>query len=131
MEKASASAWRKFNARYNMIGNVCKTCNTKYFPPRIVCKNCGRNTKMEEYQFSGKGEIFSFTKIHVPSEAFKESAPYVIGVIKLEEGPMIEGHIVDSGKEPQIGAKVKQVFRRMYTDGEEGLITYHFKFELI
>ncbi|MEM0201365.1 MAG: Zn-ribbon domain-containing OB-fold protein [Candidatus Micrarchaeaceae archaeon] len=131
MEKASASAWRKFNARYNMIGNVCKTCNTKYFPPRIVCKNCGRNTKMEEFQFNGNGEIFSFTKIHVPSDSFKENAPYIIGVIKLEEGPLVEGHIVESGKEPVIGAKVKQVFRKMYTEGDEGLITYHFKFEII
>ncbi len=131
MEKAPASAWRKFDARYNMVGTVCITCNTSYFPSRIVCKNCGRNTKMGEKRFKGTGEIFSLTKIHVPAEAFKESAPYVIGVIKLDEGPMVEGHIVESGKEPIIGGKVKQVFRRMYTDGEEGLISYHFKFELI
>ncbi len=131
MEKASASAWRKFNARYNLVGNVCKNCNTNYFPPRIVCKNCGRNTKMEEMQFSGNGKIFSFTKIHVPAEAFKESAPYVVGVIKLDEGPMVEGHIVESGKEVAIGVTVKQVFRKMYTDGEEGLINYHFKFEIV
>ncbi|MGC8479785.1 MAG: Zn-ribbon domain-containing OB-fold protein [Candidatus Micrarchaeia archaeon] len=131
MEKASASAWRKFNSRYNLVGTLCKNCNAKYFPPRIICKNCGRNTKMEDIKFSGNGEIFSFTKIHVPAEAFKENAPYVVGVIKLEEGPMVEGHIVESGNEPKIGAKVKQVFRKMYQDGEEGLITYHFKFEMI
>ncbi len=86
---------------------------------------------MIEKQFSGNGEIFSYTKIHVPAEAFKESAPYVIGVIKLDEGPLVEGHVVESGKDPKIGARVKQVFRKMYTDGEEGLINYHFKFMLV
>lgn len=131
MEKASANAWRKFNARYNLVGTVCTNCDTNYFPPRIICKNCGRNTKMQEKRLTGNGEVYSFTKIHVPAEAFRESAPYVVGVIKLDEGPLVEGHIVETTKKITIGSKVKQVFRKMYTDGDDGLINYHFKFEIV
>ncbi len=84
---------------------------------------------MRNKTFAGTGEIYSFTKIHVPAEAFREDAPYTVAVIKLDEGPMVEGHIVESGKEVKIGTRVRQVFRKMLVEEDEGLIHYHFKFE--
>lgn len=131
MERSSASLWRKIRARYNIVGNICENCKTPYFPPRIVCRKCGRNSKMVEKQFSGDGEIYSFTKIRVPPDTFKDEAPYYIGVIKLKEGPMVEGHVLDNGVEPKIGGKVKAQFRKMYVEDEESPIYYHFKFEPI
>ena len=130
MEKASASMWRKIDTRYNMVGNECENCNTLYFPQRIVCRNCGRDTKMKLRKLGGKGRIYSLTTIRVPSDTFKESAPYTVGIVELDEGPKIEGHVVDSGRNAAIGDRVNIVFRKMYTDGEEGLIHYHFKFVL-
>lgn len=129
MEKAPASAWRKINSRYNLVGSECKNCGLLYFPQRIVCKNCGRKSKIQDKKFSGNGTILSYTKIHVPADLFKEIAPYTVGVIKLEEGPNVEGHIIETLKEIKIGTKVKVVFRKMSMDGDEGLIYYHFKFE--
>ena len=130
MEKASASMWRKIDTRYNMVGNECENCNTLYFPQRIVCRNCGRDTKMKLRKLGGKGKIYSLTTIRVPSDTFKESAPYTVGIVELDEGPKIEGHVVESGRNAAIGDRVNIVFRKMYTDGEEGLIHYHFKFVL-
>ncbi len=129
MERASASLWRKIRSRYNLVGNECQNCNTPYFPQRVVCRKCGRNSKMVEKQFSGNGEIYSFTTVRVPPDTFKDEAPYFIGVIKLEEGPMVEGHVIDNGIAPKIGGKVRMQFRKMYVDGQEGLIYYSFKFE--
>ena len=129
MEKPSASLWRKIKSRYNLSGNVCNNCGTAYFPPRIVCRKCGRNTKMEEKTFSGNGEVVSFTKIRVPPDTFRDEAPYIVGVVRLDEGPVVEGHILENAIKIDIGTKVKASFRRMYVDGEEGLIYYHYKFE--
>jgi hypothetical protein len=129
MEKASARLWRKLRARYNLIGNECRNCKTGYFPPRIICKNCGRKSDMHDRKFAGEGEVYSYTKIRVPPDTFREEAPYVVGVIKLDEGPMVEGHILETGKEIRIGTRVTAAFRRMYVDGDEGLIYYHYKFE--
>ncbi len=130
MEKPSASMWRRIKSRYNLIGSVCKTCSRVYFPSRIVCRKCGRNTKMEETKLSGEGEIYSFTRIHTPPEGFKDIAPYSIVAVKMKEGPIVEGHIVNvSANELKIGMKVKTIFRKMLVDGDEGLIFYHFKFE--
>ncbi len=97
----------------------------------MICRKCGRKSRMEEKQFSGNGVIHSFTKIRVPPDTFKEEAPYDIGIIKLDEGPMVEGHILENGKEPKIGEKVKVAFRRMYVEGDEDLIYYHYKFEML
>ena len=130
MEKPSASMWRRIKSRYNLIGSICKTCNTVYFPSRTVCKKCGRNTKMEEKQLKGLGEIYSFTIIHTPPDGFKDVAPYAIAAVKFEEGPIVEGHLVNVKKDKiEIGMKVKTIFRKMITEGDEGLIYYHFKFE--
>lgn len=131
MEKASAGMWRKIDTRYNLIASECEKCGTMYFPPRIVCRHCGRETKMRPRKLSGNGKVQSFTTIRVPSDAFKENAPYSVGVIELEEGPKVEGHIIENDKKIAIGTKVRTVFRRMYVDGEEGLIHYHFKFEAL
>lgn len=129
MEKASAGMWRNIDARYNLVASECENCKALYFPPRIICRKCGRNTKMRPRKLSGNGKVHSFTTIRVPTEAFKEIAPYTVGVIELEEGPRVEGHILEIGKKIEIGTKVKSVFRKMHVEGEEGLIYYHFKFE--
>jgi hypothetical protein len=129
MEMASARLWRKLRSRYNLIGNECANCKTAYFPPRIICPRCGRESDMHETKFSGEGEVYSYTKIRVPPDTFKEEAPYVVGVVKLDEGPMVEGHILETGREIKIGTRVKAAFRRMYVDGDEGLIYYQYKFE--
>ncbi len=130
MERSSSSLWRNIRSRYNLVGNVCQNCNTGYFPQRIVCRKCGRKSKMVEKRFSGNGEIYSITRIRVPPDTFRDEAPYYIGVVRLEDnGPMVEGHIIENGIEPKIGTKVRARFRRMYVEGDEGLIYYHYKFE--
>ncbi|MEM0075859.1 MAG: Zn-ribbon domain-containing OB-fold protein [Candidatus Micrarchaeaceae archaeon] len=129
MEKSPADLWRKIRTRYMLVGSVCENCGTKYFPPRAVCKKCGRNTKMKEYVFSGRGEVYSFTKIRAPTEEFEDIAPYMIALIKLDEGPIVEAHVVESAKPIDIGTKVRLVFRKMYEEGDEGLIHYQYKFE--
>lgn len=129
MERSSASLWRKIRPRYNLVGNECGNCNTGYFPPRIVCRKCGRKSKMAEKQFSGNGTVYSFTVIRTPPDTFKDEAPYTIGVIKLDEGPMVEGHVIDTGAVIKIGTRVKMAFRKMYVEDDEGPIYYHYKFE--
>jgi uncharacterized OB-fold protein len=39
--------------------------------------------------------------------------------------------VVENGKEVAIGARVRTVLRRMFAEGEDGLIHYHYKFELV
>ncbi len=121
--------WRLRKQRYSLVGEVCPHCDAKLFPPRDVCPECGKEAK-NLYQFSGLGEVYSYTTVYEPPAGFEENAPYTVALIKLQEGPMITAQLTDLGDEPvEIGTPVEMVTRRLRQDGDErGLIVYGYKF---
>ena len=73
---------------------------------------------------SGKGELYSFTITHVPTPGFEARAPYVIGMIELDEGVRIIANLVNIEIEDvEIGMRMKVAWERLSDD-----ITY-FSFE--
>lgn len=82
---------------------------------------------MDELRFSGKGKVISFSEIHTPPTRFEKQVPYTIALIKLKEGPMLTAQIVDSD-EIHIGMEVESCLRKMYSNGEDGMICYGIKF---
>ena len=131
MKEAISLTWRRIPERYKMYGSKCQTCGSTYFPPRSLCPECRRRGKMEPFEFSGNGKVYSFTEIHAPPSGFEEQVPYVIAVIELDEGSRCTGQIVDAaGKDVKIGDRVEGVFRKILSDDPEGPIHYGFKFRL-
>lgn len=131
MKKNLALVWRRIPQRYRLIGSMCETCKEKFFPVRHFCPKCRRKGKIIEYQFSGKGTIYSYTKVNVAPEGYELYSPYYLAIVKLEEGPLILAQIVDcEDNEIHMGAKVRKAFRILNKDGKEGLINYGFKFVL-
>jgi uncharacterized protein len=124
-----ARHWRLKPQRYGLVGEVCPHCDSKLFPPRGVCPNCGDESHTL-YQFSGKGEVFSYTTIYEAPAGYEDFAPYTIGLIKLAEGPMVTAQLTDLGADPvEIGMPVEMVTRKLRTDGDErGIIIYGYKF---
>lgn len=122
--------WRLQKSRYTLMGTRCRTCNTTYFPPKGFCPSCRRKGAVEEFQFSGEGEIVSHTTIRVPPEGFENYTPYVVAIIMLNEGAAISGQVIGDPSEIAIGMKVRPVFRKLQEDGSSGLIQYGIKFEL-
>jgi uncharacterized OB-fold protein len=132
MKEGVARFWREIPQRYNFIGNKCESCQKVYFPPRESCPTCRRKSigKMTEIKLKGKGEVVTYTIIHVGPEDFEEQTPYPIAIIKLEEGPQITAQIVDCGlDEIKIGMKVEGTFRKIQQDGHTGAIYYGYKFK--
>lgn len=121
--------WRLRKQRYNLTGEVCPHCEAKIFPPRDVCPECGLEAK-KAYQFSGRGQVYSFTTIYDAPAGFEENAPYTVALVKLEEGPMVTAQLTDLGDTPvEIGTPVEMVTRRLRQDGDErGMIVYGYKF---
>jgi uncharacterized OB-fold protein len=121
--------WRLKRQRYALMGEVCPHCEAKLFPPRDVCPECGEEAKTL-YQFSGRGEVYSYTTVYDPPAGFEESAPYTVALVRLEEGPLVTAQLTDM--EPgqvQIGAPVEMVTRRLRSaDEDRGLIVYGYKF---
>jgi len=121
--------WRLRKQRYALQGEVCPHCEAKLFPPRDICPECGQEAKTR-YQFSGRGEVYSYTTIYEPPAGYEEYAPYTVALVKLEEGPIVTAQLTDLGDQPvQIGAPVEMVTRRLRQDGDErGMIVYGYKF---
>jgi hypothetical protein len=121
--------WRLKKQRYALVGEVCPHCNAKIFPPRDVCPECGGEAKTA-YAFSGKGEVYSFTKMGNAPAGFEAQAPYTVALIKLEEGPIVTAQLTDLGEEQvEIGMPVEMVTRKLRSDGDErGMLVYGYKF---
>jgi uncharacterized OB-fold protein len=121
--------WRLRKQRYALVGEICPHCEAKLFPPRDVCPECGGEARTP-FQFSGKGEVYSYTTIYEPPAGYEENAPYTVALVKLEEGPIVTAQLTDLGDEPvQIGTPVEMVTRRLRQDGDErGMIVYGYKF---
>ncbi|HLH86772.1 MAG TPA: Zn-ribbon domain-containing OB-fold protein [Thermoplasmataceae archaeon] len=125
--------WRESVHRYRLVAHQCGNCKRIYFPPRDVCPICHRDSigKMSEVALSGKGEIVSYTVVHEAPPTFTRQRPYVLAIVKLDEGPSITAQIVDADPgEVEIGKRVRSVFRRIAQEGETGIIEYGYKFVL-
>ena len=120
--------WRLKKARYSLIGSRCQTCGKAYFPPKAFCPECRRRGRVDDYRFSGRGRIESYTVIRVPPEGFE--SPYAVAIIELEEGTRISGQIVGCPEDVEVGKRVKPVFRKISEDGRSGLIQYGMKWEI-
>lgn len=120
--------WRLQSQNYRLVGEVCKHCGNKIFPPRDVCPEC-YEPAYEPYAFSGRGEVYSFTTVHNAPEGYGEYAPYAVALIKLAEGPLVTAQLTDiSPDEVEIGMPVEMVTRKIREFGEDGVIVYGYKF---
>jgi uncharacterized protein len=131
-----AKIWRKIPEQYNLLGKRCSSCSQLYFPPREICIKCGSH-EMENFSFSGKGTISTFTIIRTQQseEELNETpcrkTPYILSIIQLEEGPMLTAEIVDcTADDVSIGKNAEVVFRKILEKGEKGVIQYGYKFRL-
>jgi uncharacterized OB-fold protein len=123
-----ARFWRKIPQRYNLIGTRCGTCGRHYFPPRSFCPDCRRGGKIEEYRFPGTGTVVTYTVIRSASEQFENITPYVLAIIRLDEGPRLTAQVVAKPEDVAVGTRVRSVFRRIMADGQSGVIHYGTKF---
>jgi uncharacterized OB-fold protein len=123
--------WRHIPERYNLIGTKCITCGKTYFPPRVICPECRRKGKLETINFKGTGKIHTFSIVRTPIDDFKTISPYAIAIIELDEGAKVTSQIVDVDIDSiEIGQPVEMVFRKIREDGEDGVISYGFKFKI-
>jgi uncharacterized OB-fold protein len=75
----------------------CNACGHWRWTPLLACPRCWS----EDYEWtaaSGRGRIYSYTIVHRPVDPARFRAPYVLAVVRLDEGPHMLTNIV--GCEP-------------------------------
>jgi uncharacterized OB-fold protein len=89
----------------------CQHCGHIWFPPFGGCPRC-LHTDHGWVVASGRGEVFAFTVFERPYiKAFAGDVPYHVALIRLDEGPLIYGNLVDVPHlDVRVGMKVEVIF---------------------
>jgi len=77
----------------------CRGCHSTYFPPQPFCPACG-DDDIEIVRASGRGFLSSYVITERAAPGF--TAPYVIAVVELEEGPRLLTNIVGIEADPEM-----------------------------
>jgi uncharacterized OB-fold protein len=119
---------REIPQRYRLEAGRCRACGKIAFPPRRICPGC-HGESLETITLSGEGKLVTWTIIHVAPRDFAVQAPYVVGIVELDEGVRVTAQIVDCiAEELEFGTRLRRVLRRLRTEGEGGIIQYGYKF---
>lgn len=127
---SSAKSWRKYKTKYRLVGNQGVKSGKKYYPPVFVSQK-DSSEKLQEYEFKPEGKLITWSIVHGAPKGYEEYAPYIIGIVELEDKERVTTQIVNVKKSQlKYGLKLKAVFRKIYQDGNEGIIDYGLNFTI-
>lgn len=76
-----------------------------------------------------RGVVETYTVIHSVMEGFRQYAPLILAMVRLEDGTRVLAPLTDvDPSEVSTGMCVEATVRRVAEDGEKGLIAYGIKF---
>ncbi|MBU3738142.1 MAG: Zn-ribbon domain-containing OB-fold protein [Rhodoferax sp.] len=109
--------WQAASER-RLVVRHCRACGKRHFMPRSLCPTCWSDD-LEWIDCSGRGSVYSFSIVYrAPTLDFAQTAPYVIALVDLEEGPRMFANVVGPGAlEVRIGELVQVTFEPRGTDG--------------
>ena len=120
--------WRLKQTRYRLEGGRCEDCGSLFFPTRLICPEC-RSEKVSAHPFAGRGWVYSYSTVYQAPAGYHEYVPYIVALVRLEEGPLVTAQLTDvDPEEVKIDMPVEMVTRTLRRYGEEGLIVYGYKF---
>jgi uncharacterized OB-fold protein len=92
----------------------CRSCGKAYFYPRPFCPRCS-SADVVWFTASGRGRLHTYVINHRAARGFEDSAPYVIAIVELDEGPRMLTNIIDANPSPEslpIGMRVEVAWDR-------------------
>jgi uncharacterized OB-fold protein len=101
----------------------CEICQRSYWPASR-CIDHG-DTAMGWVAGSGRGSLYTYTVLHhAYTSSMKDKLPYVVAVIKLEEGPFFHSNVVDC---PLEEVRIGMPLRAEMVEHESGLVVPVFR----
>ena len=107
INKANKAFWEGLKEDKFLI-QKCNACSEIFFPPKILCPEC-LSDDIRHIESSGKGTLYAFTESRAKIPGFK--APYMIGLIELEENP---GRFLSRIDAPYDSLRIGQKMRVKY-----------------
>lgn len=127
-DRDSAPWWAAL-AEHRLLLQRCGDCGTPRVVPRAMCNGCG-SFAWDWVEAGGRGRVASWTVSHRSFQPGR-AAPYVVVLVRLEEGPelLLPGSWAGAadGSDLQTGLAVRAGFTDLPTEGEmppHSLITW-------
>jgi len=110
IDEESKGYWEACKRR-ELVLQRCGNCATLRHYPRAVCPSC-LSDRVEWLRAAGAGTVYTFTITHQNQSAgFRDSLPYVLAYVELDEGVRLLTNIVDCAPDDVgIGMPVEVVF---------------------
>jgi hypothetical protein len=88
-----------------LLGGVCAACGYVFFPlQRYGCEKCGA-VAIEPRALAGAGRLLASARVHLHHGKGRE-APFTVGAIRLDDGPIVRTLIEADGTELHPGARM-------------------------
>lgn len=103
--------WWEALQRHELYVQKCRDCGDLRYHPRALCTNC-LSPRTEWIRCSGRGTVYTFTATYQNQGAgFRESLPYIMAWVELEEGVKMLTNLVECRpEEAKIGMPVEVVY---------------------
>lgn len=88
----AAEFWRGCEANELRVQR-CAKCGAWQFYPRYLCSTCG-SLDVPFQKASGRATLWSFSVVERSFGEFADRVPYVVALVRLEEGPVMMTNIV-------------------------------------
>ena len=121
------ASFYQFVSEKCLMAAKCNECGTEILPPKPMCTNC-LSTNLRWIELDGTGKLLTYTVIHVAPEQFQDIAPYIVGIIELQNGLRLPGMIRDLKQEDiKIGMSLKIDFEASTSSQWPAWSRYFFK----
>ena len=122
-----ARSWRAYPQTYRLEAARCTKCGKVFYPPRLICSEC-HNRKFETFGMRRTGKVVSHTVVRTPASHFSDLQPFAVAIVEMDDGPRLTVQVAEVAfDELKIGMPVKLEFRRIFSEGESGVIHYGHK----
>jgi uncharacterized OB-fold protein len=103
--------WWEALQRHELYVQKCRDCGDLRYHPRAQCTNC-LSPRTEWLRCSGRGKVYTFTATYQnPGAGFRESLPYIMAWVELDEGVKMLTNLVECRpEEAKIGMPVEVVY---------------------
>lgn len=94
-----------------IMGSKCPKCKKTVFPPRSICELC--LGKIEELvELGPEGTLQNWTVVNYEEPIHVKKAPYIIGLIKLDNCDSLMPHFVEGvqADKLKLGLRLQPVF---------------------
>ncbi|WP_330632496.1 Zn-ribbon domain-containing OB-fold protein [Halocatena halophila] len=116
-------AWATALERGELLGGRCRSCETTFGTPVMVCPDCSHRG-LEPTPLSETGIIHTVTRIEVAPTGFE--GPFFVGIVELEDARLTARIEADSD-EPEIGDNVR--FAGGLSEAPDGSVAPLFRLE--